>query len=136
MERLGREMLDDVLFYGVLGVIGGGRLGYVLFYKPLEYLDHPLDILKVWEGGMSFHGGFLGVILAMALFARRHKLRWLAVTDFIAPLVPLGWPPGGSAISSTANCGGAPPILPWGNGVFRRRPTASRAILRSCINSR
>src|SRR5512139_1700028 len=84
------KMLDDVLFYGVLGVILGGRLGYVLFYKPAEYLAHPLDIIKVWEGGMSFHGGFLGVIVAMMLFAQRHKLRWLSVTDFIAPLVPLG----------------------------------------------
>ena len=85
-----QKMLDDVLFYGVLGVILGGRLGYVLFYKPTEYLASPLYILKLWEGGMSFHGGFLGVIIAMALFAQRHRLRWLAVTDFIAPLVPLG----------------------------------------------
>ena len=84
------KMLDDALFFGVLGVILGGRLGYILFYKAGDYLAHPLDILKVWEGGMSFHGGFLGVILAMALFARSRKLPWLSVTDFIAPLVPLG----------------------------------------------
>ena len=83
-------MLDDVLFYGVLGVIIGGRLGYVLFYKASYYFAHPLEILAVWQGGMSFHGGFLGVIIAMALFARRRKLAWLSITDFIAPLVPLG----------------------------------------------
>jgi phosphatidylglycerol:prolipoprotein diacylglycerol transferase len=82
--------VDDMLFYGVFGVILGGRLGYVLFYKPLYYLSHPLEIFAVWTGGMSFHGGFLGVIFAMWLFARRRNKRWLDVTDFIAPLVPLG----------------------------------------------
>ena len=84
------KMLDDLLFYGVLGVVIGGRLGYVLFYQPAQYLADPLAILKVWEGGMSFHGGFLGVLVAMWLFARRHQMRFLTVTDFIAPLVPLG----------------------------------------------
>ena len=84
------KMLDDLLFYGVLGVILGGRLGYVLFYKPADYLADPVAILRVWEGGMAFHGGFLGVMVAMALFARRHRLDFLQVTDFIVPLVPLG----------------------------------------------
>jgi phosphatidylglycerol:prolipoprotein diacylglycerol transferase len=82
--------LDDLLFYGVLGVIVGGRLGQVLFYEPGYYLAHPLEILAVWKGGMSFHGGFLGVLAAMALFARTRGRAFLAVTDFIAPLVPLG----------------------------------------------
>jgi len=82
--------LDDLLFYGVLGVIVGGRLGQVLFYEPGHYLAHPLEILMVWKGGMSFHGGFLGVLAAMALFARGRGRSFLAVTDFIAPLVPLG----------------------------------------------
>ena len=85
-----RPMLDDLLFYGILGVILGGRLGYVVFYKPAEYLADPLSILKVWEGGMAFHGGFLGVLVAMALCARKYRLSFLQVTDFIAPLVPLG----------------------------------------------
>jgi phosphatidylglycerol:prolipoprotein diacylglycerol transferase len=71
-------------------VILGGRLGYVLFYKPAYYFSHPADILAVWQGGMAFHGGFLGVLVAMALFGRRTHRPWLAVTDFIAPLVPLG----------------------------------------------
>jgi phosphatidylglycerol:prolipoprotein diacylglycerol transferase len=82
--------MDDLLFYGVMGVILGGRLGYVLFYKPAFYLANPLDILKVWEGGMAFHGGFLGVLVAMALFARKTNRSFFQVTDFIAPLVPLG----------------------------------------------
>ncbi|WP_298395716.1 prolipoprotein diacylglyceryl transferase [uncultured Azonexus sp.] len=84
------EQLDDLLFYGVLGVIVGGRLGQVLFYEPAHYLANPLEILAVWKGGMSFHGGFLGVLVAMTLWARKTRLPWLAVTDFIAPLVPLG----------------------------------------------
>ncbi len=87
---INEALIDDLLFFGVLGVILGGRLGYVLFYKPAYYLAHPLEIAMVWQGGMAFHGGFLGVLLAMAWVARKHKLSWLTVTDFIAPLVPLG----------------------------------------------
>lgn len=85
-----REMLDDLLTWGVLGVIIGGRLGYVLFYQPGFYLSHPLEILKVWQGGMAFHGGFLGVVVAMALYARKHAVSFWQVADFVAPLVPLG----------------------------------------------
>ena len=107
------KMLDDALFYGVLGVILGGRLGYILFYKPGDFLAHPLDIFKVWEGGMSFHGGFLGVILAMALFARSRKLRWLSVTDFIAPLVPLGLATGRLGNFINGELWGRPTDLPW-----------------------
>ena len=83
-------MLDDALFFGALGVILGGRLGYVLFYQSAYFMQHPADILAVWQGGRSFHGGFLGVVLAMAWFARKYQLSWLAVMDFIAPLVPIG----------------------------------------------
>ena len=82
--------VDDMLLYGVFGVIVGGRLGYVLFYKPLYYFAHPLEIASVWQGGMSFHGGLLGVLVALWLFARTRRKRWLDVTDFVAPLVPLG----------------------------------------------
>jgi len=81
-------VFDDLFFFSVLGVVLGGRLGYVLFYKPGYYFSHPLEILAVWQGGMAFHGGFLGVILAMVYIARKHRIRWLAITDFIAPLVP------------------------------------------------
>jgi phosphatidylglycerol:prolipoprotein diacylglycerol transferase len=82
--------IDDLLFYGVLGVVLGGRLGQVLFYEPGYYLAHPLEILAVWKGGMAFHGGMLGVFVAMALFARKTGRTFFQVTDFIAPLVPLG----------------------------------------------
>lgn len=84
------KLVDDFLMYGVLGVVLGGRLGYVFFYKPGEYLAHPLNILHVWEGGMSFHGGFIGVLVAMVLFARRHQRSFFELADFVAPLVPLG----------------------------------------------
>jgi phosphatidylglycerol:prolipoprotein diacylglycerol transferase len=85
-----REQLEDMMFTGVLGVILGGRLGYVLFYKPGYYLAHPLEIPAVWTGGMSFHGGFLGVLLAMAWVAHRQRIGWWRLMDFVAPLVPLG----------------------------------------------
>jgi phosphatidylglycerol---prolipoprotein diacylglyceryl transferase len=91
------RQVDDLLFYAVLGVIVGGRLGYALFYMPGYYAANPgeqfhlLDIFKIWQGGMSFHGGFLGVIFAMWLFARQHGKRWLQVTDFIAPVVLPGY---------------------------------------------
>ncbi len=84
-----RSDSEDILFYAMLGVILGGRLGYVLFYKPLYYFSNPLAIFAVWQGGMSFHGGMLGVILGMVLLARRKKRSWLCITDFIAPAVPL-----------------------------------------------
>ena len=84
------SQIEDLLFFGVLGVVLGGRLGYVLFYKPAYYLQRPLEALAVWEGGMSFHGGLIGVLLAIAVFCRWRGLRFLPVMDFIAPLVPLG----------------------------------------------
>ena len=109
------EQLDDLLFYGVLGVILGGRLGQVLFYEPAHYLAHPLEILAVWKGGMSFHGGFLGVLIAMALWARKSGCNWLTLTDFIAPLVPLGLAAGriGNFINGELWGRIADPALPW-----------------------
>ncbi|MGN7082670.1 prolipoprotein diacylglyceryl transferase [Neisseria sp. P0001.S005] len=85
-----KETLDDFLTWGILGVILGGRIGYVLFYKFSDYLANPLDIFKVWEGGMSFHGGFLGVVVTMWLFGRKHNISILKLMDTVAPLVPLG----------------------------------------------
>ncbi len=109
------EQLDDLLFYGMLGVILGGRLGQVFFYEPGHYFAHPLEILAVWKGGMSFHGGFLGVLVAMAMWSRKHKLAWLTVTDFIAPLVPLGLAAGrvGNFINGELWGRVADPSLPW-----------------------
>jgi phosphatidylglycerol:prolipoprotein diacylglycerol transferase len=108
------SMLDDMLFYGVLGVILGGRLGHILFYQFGYYLQHPLEIFAVWQGGMSFHGGFLGVITAMALLARKYKLPWLAVTDFIAPLVPLGLGAGRVGNFINGELWGRPTNAAWG----------------------
>lgn len=82
--------LDDFLTWAVLGVIVGGRLGEVLFYQPGYYLAHPAEILMVWKGGMSFHGGFLGVLAAMLLFARKKGVSFWQISDFVAPLVPTG----------------------------------------------
>lgn len=84
------EQLDDLLFYGMLGVIIGGRLGQVLFYEPAYFAAHPLEIFAVWKGGMSFHGGFIGVLVGALLWAKKCNFIWLDVTDFIAPLIPLG----------------------------------------------
>jgi phosphatidylglycerol:prolipoprotein diacylglycerol transferase len=86
-----RREVEDLLFYGVLGVIIGGRLGYALFYKPGHYLSHPLEIPAVWKGGMSFHGGLLGVLAMMAIYARMRGRRFLEITDLIAPCVALGF---------------------------------------------
>lgn len=108
------SMLDDMLFYGVLGVILGGRLGHVLFYQFGHYFQHPLEIFAVWQGGMAFHGGFLGVITAMALVARKYKLQWLTVTDFIAPLVPLGLGAGRIGNFINGELWGRPTDVSWG----------------------
>jgi phosphatidylglycerol:prolipoprotein diacylglycerol transferase len=107
-----REM-DDVLFYAVIGIIVGGRLGYVLFYKPDYYLNHPLEALAIWQGGMSFHGGFLGVLAAMVLFARKTGKTWLGVMDYIAPLVPPGIAAGRLGNFINAELWGRPTDVPW-----------------------
>ncbi len=85
-----RRDVEDLLFWGVLGVVLGGRIGYALFYKFDHYAANPLEILAVWKGGMSFHGGMLGVIIAMVAFAHKRGRPWLQVTDLIAPCVPTG----------------------------------------------
>jgi phosphatidylglycerol:prolipoprotein diacylglycerol transferase len=85
-----REQVSDLLFYGFLGVVLGGRVGYVLFYQFDYFLSDPLYLLEIWQGGMSFHGGLLGVILAIFIFARKTKKSFLMVGDFVAPLVPIG----------------------------------------------
>jgi phosphatidylglycerol:prolipoprotein diacylglycerol transferase len=110
-----KEHLDDMLFYGVLGVIIGGRLGEVLFYNPGYYFSHPLEIFAVWKGGMSFHGGFLGVLVAMAIWARKANRNLMDVMDFIAPMVPLGYAFGriGNFINAELPGRVADPSLPW-----------------------
>ncbi|MBA4254975.1 MAG: prolipoprotein diacylglyceryl transferase [Polaromonas sp.] len=115
-----RRDVEDILFLGVMGVVLGGRLGYCLFYKPAYYLAHPLEVLAVWQGGMSFHGGLLGVMLAMAWFARTRQRPFLQVMDLVAPCVPTGLAAGrvGNFINGELWGRVADPSLPWGM-VFR-----------------
>ena len=105
--------VEDLLFYGVLGVIVGGRLGEVLLYHPDYYLANPLEILAVWKGGMSFHGGFLGVLAAVWWWGKKTHRPFLAVTDFIAPLVPLGYAFGRIGNFINAELVGRPAGVPW-----------------------
>jgi phosphatidylglycerol:prolipoprotein diacylglycerol transferase len=110
-----KEDLDDMLFYGMLGVIVGGRLGEVLFYEPAMYLAHPLEIFMIWRGGMSFHGGFIGVMIGMLVWSRKRGKSLGDVYDFIAPLVPLGYACGriGNFINAELPGRLADPGLPW-----------------------
>ena len=107
--------VENLLFWGVFGVVLGGRLGYCLFYQPAWYLTHPLQIFSVWQGGMSAHGGLLGVLIVMALYVRRHGMRFWQLTDFVAPLVPLGLFFGriGNFINGELWGRPASPDLPW-----------------------
>ena len=85
-----REQVSDLLFYGFMGVILGGRCGYVFFYQLSRFLDNPVYLFKIWEGGMSFHGGLLGVILAVTYYAKKNQRSVLATGDFVVPLIPVG----------------------------------------------
>ena len=111
-----RRDVEDLLFYGVMGTVVGGRLGYVLFYKPAFYAANPLEIFAVWKGGMAFHGGLLGVIVALALFARMRKRPFLEVTDLVAPCVPTGFAAGrvGNFINGELWGRFSSADLPWG----------------------
>jgi phosphatidylglycerol:prolipoprotein diacylglycerol transferase len=120
-----RQQLDDLLFLVVLGVILGGRLGYVLFYKPGYYLSHPIEIFYIWQGGMSFHGGLLGVMLAMTFAARKHGVDWLRLMDFIAPLIPPGIAAGRMGNFLNGELPGRVTDLPWGM-LFRGAGDAPR----------
>ncbi len=107
--------LDDVVFYAAVGVIVGGRVGYMLFYDFPHFIENPLSVFVLWKGGMSFHGGLLGVLLAMWFFARRHGKSFWDVMDFVAPLVPLGLGAGriGNFINAELPGRAADPSLPW-----------------------
>lgn len=109
------QQLEDLLFYGVVGVIVGGRLGFCLFYQPEWFLTQPLDIFKLWQGGMSAHGGILGSIAAMFFFCWRTGKSFLGVADFVAPLVPPGLMAGriGNFINGELWGRAADPSLPW-----------------------
>ncbi|MFD3190212.1 prolipoprotein diacylglyceryl transferase [Sedimentitalea sp. HM32M-2] len=107
------QQIEDLLTWIILGVILGGRLGFVLFYQPAYYLQNPIEILRVWQGGMAFHGGLLGVIAATWLFARRHCLPVLGMADLVAHTVPAGLLLGRLANFINAELWGRPSDLPW-----------------------
>jgi phosphatidylglycerol---prolipoprotein diacylglyceryl transferase len=109
-----RDEVADLVFYIALGVIIGGRLGYVLFYKPGEFFANPLFLFAVQQGGMSFHGGLLGVLASMVLYARKTGRTFFMVTDFIAPLFPPGLFAGRVGNFVNGELWGAPTTLPWG----------------------
>ena len=108
-----REQIDDMVFFATLGIIVGGRLGSVLFYNLPYYLDHPIDIFKINQGGMSFHGGLIGALLAMLWFARKTNSGFFNVIDFIAPVVPIGLGCGRIGNFINGELWGAPSTLPW-----------------------
>lgn len=108
-----KEQVSDLLFYGFLGVVLGGRIGYVLFYQFPAFIDNPLYLFRIWEGGMSFHGGFLGVIAAMFWFAHKSGTRFLQVADFIAPLIPIGLGAGRIGNFINAELWGRQTDVPW-----------------------
>ncbi|QKT02974.1 prolipoprotein diacylglyceryl transferase [Ectothiorhodospiraceae bacterium 2226] len=111
---IGAQQVDDLVFYNVLGVILGGRLGYILFYNFGEWMADPLMLLRVWEGGMSFHGGLLGVLIATWWYAHRNGYAFFQLTDFIAPLVPIGLGLGRLGNFINGELWGRVTDLPWG----------------------
>jgi len=116
-----RAQVDDLIFFAALGIVLGGRLGYVVFYGGDKLLEDPTWLLRVWQGGMSFHGGFLGVLFAMYLFSRRRKIVFGALMDFVAPLVPVGLALGRLGNFIGQELWGRPTEVPWAM-VFPRDP--------------
>lgn len=107
------DQIDDLVFYGALGAVLGGRIGSVFFYNLDSFIDDPLYLLKIWQGGMSFHGGFMGVLVAMEWYRRKIGCSFFQLTDFIAPLIPLGLAAGRLGNFINAELWGAPGTVPW-----------------------
>lgn len=110
---MARRHADDLVFYAALGIILGGRVGYVMFYNLSYYLQNPLDILKLWDGGMSFHGGMIGTVLGIIYLSRKEKLQWLRVHDYVACCVPFGLFFGRLANFVNHELWGAPTNVTW-----------------------
>lgn len=107
------DQIDDLVFYGALGAVLGGRIGSVFFYNLDSFISDPLYLLKIWQGGMSFHGGFMGVLVAMEWYRRKIGCSFFQLTDFIAPLIPLGLAAGRLGNFINAELWGAPGTVPW-----------------------
>lgn len=125
---MARRHADDLVFYATIGILLGGRLGYVLFYRPAYYLDNPAEIIQLWDGGMSFHGGVIGVSLGILIMARKHGLQWLRVHDYVACCVPFGLFFGRLANFVNGELWGRESSLPWamvfpGGGEVARHPS-------------
>ena len=114
MAGFSKEHVSDIIFYGAIGVVLGGRIGYILFYQFGAFIAEPSMILRVWEGGMSFHGGLIGVILAVIFCARRQQRSFASIMDFVAPIVPLGLGAGRLGNFVGGELWGRPTELPWG----------------------
>lgn len=128
IPNLSRNALDDMVTWAVIGIVGGGRLGYVLFYRPAYFLEHPGEILRLWQGGMSFHGGMLGTIAAFTLFAYRHHIRFFHLIDVIAPAATIGLLFGRIANFINGELWGRVTDVPWavmfpGGGGLPRHPS-------------
>jgi len=113
-SRIIKQHVEDIIFYCALGVVLGGRCGYVFIYNFEQWLQDPLWLFRLWEGGMSFHGGLLGVILALALCARKHRHSFFELADFVAPMVPLGLGFGRIGNFIGGELWGRPTAVPWG----------------------
>jgi len=109
-----KQQVSDLIFFGAIGVVLGGRLGYILFYQFEAFLLQPSMLLKVWEGGMSFHGGLLGVICGVIWFAHKYQFKFYQVMDFVAPIVPIGLGAGRLGNFIGGELWGRPTDLPWG----------------------
>ena len=129
-------MVQDLIFYSCLGVIAGGRLGYLLFYGWQQMLDDPLYIVRIWEGGMSFHGGLLGVCAGVLLFARKHSRTFVETADFVVPLVPIGLGAGRIGNFINGELWGKPSDAPWAfivDGVGRHPTQLYEAFLEGLV---
>lgn len=131
-----KDQVDDLIFYCALGVILGGRIGSILFYSLDEFLRNPLTIIYIWRGGMSFHGGLLGVAIAVWVFARRKKKTFAAVGDFVVPLVPIGLGAGRIGNFINGELWGKTTDLPWGflvDGQVRHPSQLYEALLEGLV---
>ena len=111
---LHKEQVPDLIFYCALGVLLGGRLGYMVFYNAVAFWHQPWILFQVWQGGMSFHGGLIGVVIATVLYAKRYRTGWVAIIDFVAPLVPLGLAAGRLGNFINGELWGRVTTMPWG----------------------